>query len=57
MMLERGILTAAYGNRVRICPPLVIDEPTLIGAVDVIEEAMESLLERNAGQEPVKGRL
>jgi 4-aminobutyrate aminotransferase-like enzyme len=41
--LRRGLLTMAYSPRLRINPPLVIDEPTAHEACDIFEAALSAV--------------
>ncbi|KIW64154.1 ornithine-oxo-acid transaminase [Phialophora macrospora] len=43
LLLERGILTHAYGDKIRISPPLNIDEDELWNCVSIIEKALQDL--------------
>jgi 4-aminobutyrate aminotransferase / (S)-3-amino-2-methylpropionate transaminase / 5-aminovalerate transaminase len=41
--LRRGLLTMAYSPRLRINPPLVIDEPTAHEACDILDAALSAV--------------
>lgn len=43
LLMQRGILTQHYGDKIRIAPPLSIDEADLWAAVDEIEKALNDL--------------
>ncbi|OJZ83021.1 hypothetical protein ASPFODRAFT_89456, partial [Aspergillus luchuensis CBS 106.47] len=43
LMMKRGVVAIAAGNRVRIAPPLVITEEDLWKGVDVLESALDDL--------------
>lgn len=45
LMMKRGVVAIAAGNRVRIAPPLVITEEDLWKGVDVLESALDDLAE------------
>lgn len=38
--LRRGLVSMCYGHAIRINPPLVIDEPTALEGLDILDEAM-----------------
>jgi 4-aminobutyrate aminotransferase-like enzyme len=41
--MKRGILTQHYGNKIRIAPPLSVEEDDLLYAVDEIEKALNDI--------------
>lgn len=43
LLLERGILTYASGNKIRVGPPLVIEEDSLWAGIDEIARALNDL--------------
>ena len=53
LLMKRGILTQHYGNRIRIAPPLSIEEADLWYAVDEIEKALDEI---GAIDEEIVGR-
>ena len=47
LLQERGIFSNATGERIRIAPPLVIEEDALMCGIDTIAECLQ-LLEKQA---------
>lgn len=45
LMRKRGVLAHSVENRVRIAPPLVIEEKDLWDAVDIVEKSLNDLVE------------
>jgi ornithine--oxo-acid transaminase len=43
LLMQRGIVTFDYGDKIRIAPPLSIDENDLWHAVDEIEKALNDI--------------
>ena len=43
LLMKRGILTQQYGNKIRVAPPLSIDEGDLWYAIDEIEKALNDI--------------
>ena len=53
LLMKRGILTQQYGNKIRIAPPLSIEEDDLWYSVDEIEKALNDI---GAIDEEIVGR-
>lgn len=43
LLLDRGVLTQDYGDRIRLAPPLCIEESELWKAIDEIERCVDEL--------------
>jgi ornithine--oxo-acid transaminase len=43
-MKQRGVLCYANGSRIRIAPPLVIEEDLLWSGVDILEKSLNDLV-------------
>lgn len=44
LMKQRGVLTYSVQNRIRIAPPLVIEEEELWRAVEILEKSLNDLV-------------
>jgi 4-aminobutyrate aminotransferase-like enzyme len=44
--LKRGLLSMAYGNPIRIIPPLILTEKVALQAVDIFDEVF-SLIQKD----------
>ena len=47
LLQERGIFTNTTGERIRIAPPLVIEEAELMSAIDTLAECLQLLEKRD----------
>lgn len=45
LMRQRGVLTYSVANRVRLAPPLVIEEEDLWRAISILETSLSDLIE------------
>lgn len=55
LLMERGVLTQDYGDRIRLAPPMCIEEHDLWKAIDEMEKALDDLesIERELLGRPV----
>ena len=43
LLMERGVLTQDYGDRIRLAPPMCIEEADLWRAIDEMERSLDEL--------------